>query len=426
MIDTDFKKITYQDISKMSLLILQSGATNYCTAARDWSDVIQECHKNTYKLNYSNLYDSLGLKGFKEYLQNFVNQHNINVIYFDSPVEQTLDIRFLEELRKQILMVVVLDDTALFFNDWFRYMCQAFDLILSHDYVEKYRFALYGHKSLYFPQISDLKEFYELDVNIDNKDIEISFVGRTDRIGRKEFIEFLEEKNINLEFYGEGTRNGLISAKEKKNIYRRSKIALNFAGCAEYFHDKSVKKIDKRIKQVKGRIWELALCKTLIITDYAPCLEKSFNIGEEIVVFEDKYDLLEKIKFYQKNKDIRKEIALKGYQRAKRDCNPQEVCNNLLQVIYKYAKEKKYRASEIILDDDYLKSVSMHRAVCAVRFLKQKKYRFGLEEFKLILYSKKINIAEIFWAVFKEIFRPIAKNNYIFRKVITMIRGKFK
>ena len=423
MIDIDFQKVSYQDISDMSLLILQTGDNNYCTAARDWSDVIQEYHKNTRKVNYKNLYSTRGFEGTKKYLHDYIDENNISVVYFDSPVDCALDITFLEELRKKAFMMIALDDTALFFNDWFRYLSQAFDLILSHDYVEKYRFALFGTKSLFFPQISNLKDFYDLDVDSIKKDILISFVGRTDRIGRKEFIEHLEKNNVAIELYGEGTKNGMITAGQKIDIYKRSKISLNFSGCAEYFHDNGVKKIDKRIKQVKGRIWELVLCKTLVITDYAPCLEKSFDIGKEIVVFEDERDMLEKVRYYMQNDAERERIALNGLNRARRDVNYREVVRNLLQVIYKYSEEKTYRPNEIILDDDYLKSVSTQRVINAINFLKQKKYRLAAEELKLIIRSKKIDFVGTLSVVFREVFRPIVNNNNGLKQLLSKIRA---
>ena len=422
MIDIDFQKIPYQDISEMSLLILQNGDNNYCTAARDWSDVIQEYHKNTRKVNYKSLYSTRGFEGTKKYLHDYIDKNNVSIVYFDSPVDHALDITFLGELRKKAFMMIAFDDTALFFDDWFRYQCQAFDLILSHDYVEKYRFALFGTKSLFFPQISNLKDFYDLDVDSIKKDILISFVGRTDRIGRKEFLDHLEKNNVAVELYGEGTKNGMITAEQKIDIYKRSKISLNFSGCAEYFHDKGVKKIDKRIKQVKGRIWELVLCKTLVITDYAPCLERSFNIGEEIVIFEDERDMLEKVRYYMQNDAERERIALNGLNRARRDVNYREIVKNLLQLIYKYAKEKKYHPNEIILDDDYLKSVSIRRVISAVNFLKHKKYRLACEELDLIIRSRKVNIIESLWAIFKEIFRPVVKNNNTLSKIALFIR----
>ena len=420
MIDINLKDFPHEGIDSISLLILHDDLNWYCAETKEWANILHKIHKNSFKINFSELFLCLGTKGLQDYITNFINQHNINVIYFAMPFSAEFDLTFIEKLRNRVYIVMYFDDMALFFNDTFRYLSQSVDLVLSHDYIEKYRFELYGTRSLFFPMFDPMVVDYSYDV--EKKDIEVSFLGRVDRVGRKEFLEFLDNNNIGMQIYGDGTKNGIVSKQQKIDILGRSKIGLNFSGCAEYIHKRG-NKIDKRIKQAKGRLWELAFTKSLVMTEYAPGLEKSFNIGEEIVIFEDKYDLLEKIKFYQKNDDLRKEIAIKGYQRAIRDCNPVEVCNNLLQLIYKYSKEKKYRPSEIIFDDDYLKSVSKHRAIYAVRFMKQKKYRLALEELKLVIRSKKFNFLEILLTVFREVFRPIVNNNPRLRQIVAKIRA---
>lgn len=69
---------------------------------------------------------------------------------------------------------------------------------------------------------------------------------------------------------------------------------------------------------INYRTFETTGCKTLLLTNYTPGLEKLFNIGQEIVVYDNINDLEEKIKFLLNNKQQRKQIEECGYSRAKK------------------------------------------------------------------------------------------------------------
>ena len=174
------------------------------------------------------------------------------------------------------------------------------DLVLTHDYVEKYRYKLYGVDALFIPQVSDLETIFSSKFNYSKKNIFTSHVGRIDRIGRKEYIDEILKAGIKIENFGPGTPSGFINAKKKIDVFQRSLIGLNFSGSAEFFHGNHIQKIEKNIKQVKGRLWELALCKCLVMTEYAPCLENSFDLDREIVVFDNPKDLRDKLSYFKK------------------------------------------------------------------------------------------------------------------------------
>ena len=58
-------------------------------------------------------------------------------------------------------------------------------------------------------------------------------------------------------------------------------------------------------------------CGALCITDYVPGLEKCFEIGKEVIVYED--DPVDEIKYYLENEEEMKEIAKAGYMRTLKD-----------------------------------------------------------------------------------------------------------
>lgn len=53
-----------------------------------------------------------------------------------------------------------------------------------------------------------------------------------------------------------------------------------------------------------------------LLTNYQPRMEEYFCIGDEIVVYEDKKDLIDKINYYMLHEEERKEIASKGKKKV--------------------------------------------------------------------------------------------------------------
>ena len=72
----------------------------------------------------------------------------------------------------------------------------------------------------------------------------------------------------------------------------------------------------KKTYQIKGRVFEITGSGGFLLTEYADYLEKYFEINKEIVVFKNQSELLEKIKYYTQNDDLRKKIALNGQKRV--------------------------------------------------------------------------------------------------------------
>jgi spore maturation protein CgeB len=57
----------------------------------------------------------------------------------------------------------------------------------------------------------------------------------------------------------------------------------------------------------------------LQLSHYAEGLERSYSIGEEIVLYASPEDLIEKIRYYLKHEDEREAIARRGHERTLRD-----------------------------------------------------------------------------------------------------------
>jgi spore maturation protein CgeB len=71
--------------------------------------------------------------------------------------------------------------------------------------------------------------------------------------------------------------------------------------------------------QVKGRVFETPAYGSCTFIEYFPGIEKYFKVDEEIVVFKNKKELVEKARFYLKHSERREKIAELGRKRALKD-----------------------------------------------------------------------------------------------------------
>jgi len=133
---------------------------------------------------------------------------------------------------------------------------------------------------------------------------DVSFAGQ--KYGpREKILEYLRENDISVDVFGKGWGN-YVPFDKIISVFSNSKININI----------SASSLDPKIKQIKGRIFEVPMCGGFLLTDYVDGLEEYFDIEKEIVGYEDEEDLLSKIKYYLKNDVEREEIAKNGYRAA--------------------------------------------------------------------------------------------------------------
>jgi len=101
----------------------------------------------------------------------------------------------------------------------------------------------------------------------------------------------------------------VLSDKEMIQMYSRSKINIGFSSCGNTHKD-------NRILQVRLRDFEVPMSCGFYMVEYMKELEEFFDIGKEIVCYQNKEDLVNKIKYYLKHENERKKISNAGYQRC--------------------------------------------------------------------------------------------------------------
>ncbi|SHL54450.1 spore maturation protein CgeB [Bradyrhizobium lablabi] len=140
---------------------------------------------------------------------------------------------------------------------------------------------------------------------------DVSFVGSMYGY-RAEWIAALRASGIAVSCFGHGTENGVVSAAEIPEIFRASRISLNFSGSGQ--NPGGAGSLDQR--QIKARTFEVPGAGGFLLTEVAPELEQYFAVGSEIAVFTSPGELVEKARHYLDHPGERDVIARAGHARV--------------------------------------------------------------------------------------------------------------
>ncbi len=145
------------------------------------------------------------------------------------------------------------------------------------------------------------------------RDIDVCFWGSVP-VGRKreECINFLRDNGVKV-----WTRLYKVSAEDYAWILNRSKIALSISN-------------DNEKGGLRKRSFEIMACKALLIEDDTVATAGLFEAGKDFVLFRDKEDLLEKVRYYLHHDEERKSIAQAGNARVTGTCNAE----NMWQAVF--------------------------------------------------------------------------------------------
>lgn len=174
----------------------------------------------------------------------------------------------------------------------------------------------------------------------ENCKYQVSFVGAAHG-NRKKRIEYLKKNGIEVNCFGFGWPAGSIPAEDIPVVMRNSIISLNFSN-------------SKGENQLKARTFEVPGAGGFLLTEYVKGLEDYYLMGQEIEVFHDDGELVDKIIYYLKNCGKRDEIAAKGYEKT---CHRHTYENRMKEILSftieckKKWDGKKQNFSETLLDD---------------------------------------------------------------------------
>lgn len=167
----------------------------------------------------------------------------------------------------------------------------------------------------------------ESDSEINNLEYQydVSFVGGANTY-RKWFVKELGKRGISIECFGDRWPNDRVSYEQMEKIFCTSKINLSISNSTQYdirYLLSSPRNILNTIRNpksgshVKARNFEIPAQGGFELTEYAPCLEESFQIGRELVCYRDIDDAEVLIRYYLNHDEEREEIRRRGVLRAR-------------------------------------------------------------------------------------------------------------
>jgi spore maturation protein CgeB len=235
--------------------------------------------------------------------------------------------------------IIICDDDAKF-DTWSRYHSLFFNYtITSQDFLKEY-------------QKDGINSFFHLDYNLyklfpikTEKVYDVTFIGRP-KADRNEVIKYLLDNGIKVTLFGwdwykypefAKVYKGPLSQEEYAKVINQSKINLSPAK-AGYTEQRNQ-------YNMKGRYFEVALCKSFQLIEKFPTLLKFFN-EKEIGMYVSQEDMLKKIKYYLSHEKEREAIAERAYKRTIKEYNREKQLISIFEKIF-YEKENEPGLREI-------------------------------------------------------------------------------
>jgi hypothetical protein len=175
--------------------------------------------------------------------------------------------------------------------------------------------AVYGHENLFKQKCEYFPNAYPEDLIKPIEGVEkindVGFCGNW--LNRVQWVNTIE-------------RNGF---QVKKDIFVIGEDMVNAINSYKIHFNRNLS-VD-----INFRTFETMGCKTLLLTNYTPGLETLFNIGENIMVYDNEFDLIDKIKYFLSNTEHRKIFEQKSYEHVLKNHTYDVRAKNLIDIINK-------------------------------------------------------------------------------------------
>lgn len=345
------------------------------------------------------IYEREGSRGLESVIERTVSERGIEVFVccaFGMWME--LNPEFIYHRLRDCYRVYIVGDDEWHFDFFDRYNAQAYDLIMSaNPLVERYH--QYQIEAEYYPSVYSTDAFNRSEENHDKRH-DVSFIGAVKgKAGREEGISALERAGISVALHGYGTPNGPIPHAGALSVYRRSRINLNFTGTARSPLAPGDSIMD-RVRQVKGRCSKIALCGSFVLSEYAPGIERQFDVGREIDVFHDADELVEKVRYYLVHEEERETMAERAHRRAIEQYDEAKYWARIsarLEDQARAAKSRRRMQQPLLIDKEFWSSYGACRFKYLAIFLFTGKFLLLLKELSLLLRTGRCNLYAAAW-----------------------------
>ena len=335
-------------------------------------------------LNYDRQCHEQGIKNTERLILDTVRSEGVTVVFsFPFGTDFQLSVPFYARLRQLCKVVFWLTDDASYFDAYSRYYAQAADLMVTTDPLAVYAYKRLGMRALAHLDVVPNNLLRPVEIR---KDIDVLFMGDMSKPGRVEQIRFLKDNGIDVRDFGIGSSGGHVPFSQLSDYFCRSRIILNFSRVSEPCWINSDEPLLNRVRQNTGRPKEAALTGSFCLSEFSPALDSVLRIGEEIAVFYNKEDLLQKVRYYLAHPEERERIAGNALKRARAEHEPEAA---LAATLKKVSAALAEPLPPVDYGGIYLSRSFRRKTVNSLTFsmfvmLQRGKFRYALETFLML------------------------------------------
>jgi spore maturation protein CgeB len=283
----------------------------FCPAYLPWSmylyEPLQKIFSRVVLYDYLKRRAEVGLKAMNEEVIELVRREHPKYVLWTSFYN---DVRnsTLETIRKEGAVVVGwFFDDEFRFNSYSKYWAPYLGYCVTNAISAVPRYQQLGTRVI--QTIPNTGIAVELDWPHLEEERNVTFVGSIKFNDRMRYVDELKRRGILIEVFGEGS-GGYVTFDDMLNIFKTSKINLNFSKAGGYGY---------RVRQIKGRVFQVCLAGGFLLTEHAPGIENYFEPGKEIACFDSPRDMVDKVAYYLEHDEERRTIARAGWERAARE-----------------------------------------------------------------------------------------------------------
>src|SRR3954447_3710794 len=208
------------------------------------------------------------------------------------------------------------------FDNFSKHMAPALDLAVTTDAASlpKYEAAGLRDKVLLSQWACNKYAYSRVS---DQMEHDVTFVGQPHG-NRREIIDRITEAGHPVECWGFGWPAGKLDHDGMVRVFSTSRVNLNLSNSSTPPNTLRVR-VGRLLgrgpkgpqpPQIKGRNFEVPGCGGFLLTEAVPHLEKYFELGKEVAVYDGPDDLVEQVGYWLEHDDERVAVAEAGYRRV--------------------------------------------------------------------------------------------------------------
>jgi spore maturation protein CgeB len=208
------------------------------------------------------------------------------------------------------------------FDDFTRHMAPAFTLAVTTDADSLPKYAAEGIENVLLSQWACNKYAYgRVNGSLEHG---VTFVGQPHG-NREAIIKRIEDAGHDVECWGFGWPAGRLDHDGMVRVFSRSRVNLNLSNSSTVRPKTLRARVGRLLgrgpkgpqpAQIKGRNFEVPGCGGFLLTERVPHLERYFEPGREVAVYDSTDDLVEQVGYWLEHEDERAEVAEAGYRRV--------------------------------------------------------------------------------------------------------------